>query len=302
MPPPNELFGHDWRVLVGSAEGDTIFGGTVTSELDVQFSVKKSMKVEPNKCDLTIFNLPKNVRQELEELSIYDPKKKKHGSKRGEAKVPKTGHIRVEIEAGYKTSGRSLIFRGDLRRAISTYEQDGTWATKIEGEDGGRTSLASRVSLSFPPGTTRLQVVQQCAAAMGLGLGNILEVQGRLSSTYSSGTVLDGQASKELDGVLRSANLRYSIQNGVLQFAATSPGREVPALLLTPETGLIGLPHRDSSGLVVVEMMMLPNVAPGAYLSVVAPTYKGTLQIERAEYAGDSSGVDWGVKAECYVR
>lgn len=296
-----ELRQRDWLVRVAGFE----FSG-----LDIEFDVKKSLRPEPNTCSLTVFGLSDASRRSVEQLNIYDPKKVKGASKTatiGEvktklptsvARAPKPGKIRVEIEAGYKEA-RSLIWRGDLRRGITHYDGPEI-RLEIEGEDGGRTLLQSRVNQTFPPGTRVLDVVKECAGALGIGLGNIRAVESKLNGVYTHGTSISGQASELLAGILRRAGVNYSVQNGVLQFRELGKGLVTRGLLLNQHTGLIGRPERDATGAIMATTLLIPDVAPGAYVQLDSRDFKGTYFIKSVNSRGQSAGNDWYHVLELY--
>lgn len=277
--------------------------GRDISELDIEFDVKKSLRPEPNTCSLVVYGLAKSSRRAIEALNIYDPKKVKGASKTatiGEVKTaaptavsraPKAGKIRVEIEAGY-VEGRSLIFRGDLRRGI-THRDGAEIRMEIEGEDGGRTLLQSRVNMTFPPGTRQLDVVTQCALALGVGLGNIREVSALLNGEYTHGTALVGQASELLSGILRRARLSYSVQNGVLAFRQNGKGLATRGLLISQDTGMVGSPERDAGGGLMVTTLLIPDVAPGSYVQLVSEDFKGAYYIKSVNSKGSTFGNEW---------
>ncbi len=302
-PYRKELFGRDWRVRVGvpyqsATTGMTVISGLDISELDIEFEVEKDLTAEPNKCTLKVYNLRPEVRGALEQQNIYDPKTR--GNKDAQkAKQVQSGRIRVEIEAGYKSTSRALIFRGDLRRAISSPDSDKSWVTSIEGEDGGRTVTSSRVTESFPAGTTKLAVVKRLLEALGLGNGNLLEAEATLASAvYSHGTVLDGPAARELAGVLRSAKLTYSIQDGAIQFLNVGKGLNRRAVLLDYASGLVGSPERDTSGLVKVTSLMNPDLFVGCYVFLDSNDLKGSFLIQKITYTGNTAGDDWYARLE----
>ncbi len=270
------------------------------SAVDMEFEITKTLRPEPNSCSLTIYGLKKSSRDLLDSLNLYDPKQLKTAPKaRGNVaasasvKAAKTGKIRVEIEAGYKKQ-RSLIFRGDLRRAISSH--DGTsWKTTIEGEDGGTSVLSARVAESFPAGTLKYAVVQRCATAMGVGLGNIIEVSDLITGVFDTGTVLDGSTADELKGILRRMKLTYSIQNGVLQFQRTGSGvgLRVNAVVLSRLTGLVGRPEKDATGEVKATCLLIPNVSAGSYAFLDSESFTGVYRISGVVHKGDTRGDDW---------
>jgi hypothetical protein len=306
-----------WRVIVSTES--SIGTGTATAldvtQLDCSWRIRKSLKPnEPNHCQLTIHNLPAQARQQLEALNTYDPKKTAKGSDKrfraraagqtttglgGSKKALKAGKIRVEIMAGYANTGMTLLFRGDLRRALSKRMEDGSWETEIEGEDGGFSVLTSRVTASYPPGTTLRTVVSDCADAMGVGTGNILQVQGQLNQTFPNGTTLNGSAPDELRRILRRAGVRYSIQDGNLQFLNVGEGLRMSAVLLNAESGLIGSPERDSEGFLQVKCLVNPDLVVGGYIQLDSVDMKGSFRIERTDIECSTFGTEWYINAHC---
>lgn len=285
------LFKRSWKVLIGTSATKAI----ETEDLYIDFEVTKSLAKEPNSATVTVYNLSEANRKAVEGLSLYDPLKKQRRSGKS-PKKPVEGQIRVELEAGYEDA-RSLIFRGDLRRATST-KTAGTWATTIEGEDGGKTYLASRIAQSFPAGTRKYDVAVACAQAMGLGLGGLPSVQSRLNGVYSHGTVAHGWAADVLAGVMRQARIRYSIQNGVVQ--VNYPGEPtVKGLVVSEATGLVGAPSIDTNGLVEFTTLLLPDIAPGQYVSLKSQNISGTLKIYRVTYSGSVTGSNWYATCSC---
>ena len=272
--------------------------GIVTSELDIDFEIHKTLRREPNTCSLTIFNLSEAHRKQIEALNLYDPKRVP-GAKTAGASKPaagvKAGRIPVEISAGYGDSP-SLLFRGLLRRGVSTFA-DGTWTTKIEGEDGGRSMYAARVSESFPSGTPKVAVISSLVAALGLGLGNLAFILPLIGTkTYASGTIIDGQAADELRRVLRAEGISFSAQNGVVQFLINGHGivgGEVQAYPLTSTTGMVGRPSRDATGEILVTTLLVPNLAPGGYVILTSSGYEGLYRIMGTNDKGSSYGQEW---------
>lgn len=267
-----ELFSRDWRVTVD---------GLRLEGMDVAFKVEKSTKKEPNTCELRIWNLSSAHRQQLEGLSV----KGKNAQ----------GRIRVEIEAGY-VGRRHLIFRGDLRRAV-TKREGPDLVTEIEGDDGGFSLLRAQVDKSFPAGTPVHYVVQGCARALGVGVGNLAELASDLRTqgggTFPTGTVLSGPASVELDRVLRSCGYRWSVQNGVLQLQRPGRALGTVAVLLTSDTGLIGRPSADADGTLSLQALLIPDLYPGARVKLDTEDLKGVYGIEKAVYTGSSHGQEW---------
>lgn len=258
------------------------------SSLDISFEVEKSIKREPNKCAITVINLPSELRQFLSQLST----RKKKGP----------GKIRVALEAGYEEE-TSLIFRGDLRTAVSEKTESGDWETKIEGEDGGQAVLWSRVNRSFPVGTRVETVIRACAEAMSVEPGNVdtaiagarLEDGG---TVYTAGTVLSGPAPDELEGVCRSVGLSWSVQNGVLQLLRRGRAAQPNAVLLSSSSGLVGAPARAADGTIAFKSLLIPDIWPGRQIALDEEDVSGTFRVKSAKYSGDNRADDWYIEGE----
>ena len=273
-----QLFKWDWRVTIA----DQAYTGH-----DVRFEIEKTLKREPNSCQVSIYNLSEKQRNAIQALSL--PKKKA-------SSALQSGKIPVEVEAGY-IGARALWFRGDLRTAQSV--RDGAdWITTVEGEDGGRSILAARINQSFPEGTSVVAVVRACAKAMGLGLGNTDELtraaRTRAGSTFSHGTVLSGKADQELTQLLLSCGLTWSVQNGNLQILKAGAALSTSVLRLAAGTGLLGAPVVNPDGTIEATVQMVAGLFPGGRVQLDSETIKGVYTITKLKTVGDSSGTDWG--------
>lgn len=262
------------------------------SGLHCAFDVTRTKTKEPNTAEITIYNLSAEHRKQIENLSL----KEKVGGK----KVKTGGKILVELEAGYVGS-RSLLFRGHLRYAVSA-KNGGTWETKIEGDDGGKNVSEAEVSRSFPAGTQVSTVVRACAQALGVGTGNLADLEATLrtegGTTFTGGTVLFGKAASELDRVLRSCGYRYSIQNQVLQI--TRPGRSLTVTAVRLTGDVVPSPVINPDGTINVDAPILPDLYPGSRVQLDTEARKGLHGIKEVNYVGDTSpGGDWLAKLTC---
>lgn len=270
-----QLFGRKWRVTVDRTE---------ITDLDVAFAVERSVKPEPNTCELTIWNLNTEQRANLEELR---PKK--------DALVG----IPVKIEAGYE-SATTLIWLGDLRE-IETRRDGPDWVTTLRSGDGEKAIEAARVNLSFSLGTNPAVALRALSKAMGVGPGNLeFFVQKLLLAGNpligSQGLVFSGQASQQLTEWTRSLDMEWSVQDGALQF--TERGKPVvgSAVLITTETGLIDQPTVDQDGIVYGTALMIPGLLPGALAVVKSKRVTGNYRLIQTRHYGDTAGSPWYVE------
>ncbi len=277
------LIQRDYRLVIDELD---------VTGLDITFDVTRTLKKTDNTAEIDIFNLRADHRKQIEDQPFP----------------------RVILEAGYKRSPTdpdksapmSVIFNGLLRDTNSRREPTGDWITTISSRDGRaqrkKGERQGRIARSFPPGTSITKVVQECARAMGVGVGNLASLRSvefpRAGAIYSCGTVLSGDAANELDGILRSAGLEYSIQNGVLQILSRAQALNNLAVVLTPETGLLGSPSISSSGVASGECLLIPDLFPGRKIEIRSASVLGFFVMTHCKYRGDTRDNDWTIGFE----
>lgn len=218
------LFRRDWTIIVDNLD---------VSNLAFEFEILSTIKKEPNKCRLVIYNLNKDHRAQLFKRNRPDSNSKK------------TVGIPVTIQAGY-VGNKQVIFSGDLNEVSG--ERDGVnWKTVIIGSDGGRAYREGRINKTYGTGTSFNTILSDCAASMGVGLGNLssignVEIPG-IGTTTATPFTPSGNAAQELDRILRSAGFRWSIQRGNLQILQIGQPLQADAVLISPESGLIASPQ-----------------------------------------------------------
>lgn len=270
------LFRRAWRVQVGSLD---------VSDLAISFKAKRTLAQRAGTLDLTIRNLTEEHRREIQSARRF--------------------RTFVEVMAGYQ-GGMSLIFRGDLRKAVPGRE--GTdWLVKVTAGDGEHALRTARVSRSFAPGATVQAVVEHIAEAMGVGVGNATTALrgatlGALGSTFPEGVVLFGQAAEELTRLCASARKVWSIQEGNLQILPLGGALAREAILLSADTGMVGTPEVVSRRVITVKALLQPGLVPGQQVLVRSDALltSAPWRITEAEYSGDTHGTDWYATLTCH--
>lgn len=280
-----QLFQRDFSLTVDTLK---------ITELDVSFKVTRALGREPNTAEISVKNLTEAHRAQLTEKAS----------------------VRVVLEAGYKvdgggaltgpgatfSSGTSLIFAGDLRE-VKTMREGADLVTRISSGDGEKGRRQARINRSFGPGSSLLTVIEACAEAMGVGLGNLRELRNPefqgAGGVFPSGTAVSGSVADILGDILRSAGFTYSIQDGQLQILKRGTALAATAVVLSSETGLIDTPNLSSDGTMRARMLMTPDVFPGRKIEMRAENVRGFFRVKRAEYTGDTTGADWFIDVEC---
>lgn len=275
------LFLRTWAVTVGTLR--------VTPPMRVAFDLERTLRPQPNKGTVRIHNLTRAHQAEIEQAE----------------------EAQVIVEAGYeRLRGLETIFRGEIFRArganppsLSTSLSMVDAVTSIEARDGGRAYQRARVSQGFEPGVSLATVIRALTDAMGIGEGNArdavalaeLEAGG---ATFPEGTVVTGQASRELTRLLGSMGLTWSVQHGALQVIRRGEVLQTDAVLISPSTGLVGFPEVGARGRVTVQAKLIPDLWPGRRIDLESRRVTGSYRARSVRYAGDSHANEWGARLE----
>ena len=292
-----ELFHRRWKVTIATLA----FTG-----LDIAFRIEKSLKDEPNKCQLSVWNLNTEHRAAIEALN---PETKivsattKAKAKVSARKMALKG-IPVKIEAGLGEEGDlSLLWLGDLRSGHSVREGP-DWVTKFESGDGEKAYQNARMNVSYGPKTPVATALRAMVRALGVGPGNVeamvhkLEING-VGRIFPQGTVYSGPVVPHLNDFARSAGIEWSIQDGNMQILDRGKALEQrKAITVSAETGMLDSPTVDVDGILTVKMLLVPEIWPGRILVLEADRIKGNYRADAVTYVGDSAGDDWGVEIQ----
>ena len=259
-------------------------GGLLWDQQRIRFKIKKTLRREPNEATITISNLSAESRRIVTD--------------RGTPVVLRAGYA-SNIATIY--SGQVFTFedeRNDTERDLTLTCRDGDSA------------WLGYVSQSWGAGVPRLTVVTALAAEMGLtlasGSADLIAANGSTRGPY----VAHGHAFEELDDFLRPLGLSWSIQDGLLQVIAANASNGQSAVLLTPQTGLIGVPKRmekyhkpgsKNHGVptqVEFQSLLQPSLVPGRQVRLESDAITGNYIVQVAEFSGDTHGDDWAVTCQ----
>lgn len=251
-----ELFGRVCTLEVGSFKW---------TDLRVVFRVDRSLTKSPNPAQITIYNLSEGSRRAIDQEGLP-----------------------VRLIAGYNNAPQT-VFIGDLQRLEVT--KDGAdIATRIIARDGG-TSWTRNVSRSLSGGNlTLLGAVSQLSQVMGTPLDATSQAALK-GIKLRRALALRGQAAQSLDVLLRSAGYEWSIQSGSLQVLQSGAALPTRAVLLSPSTGLVGVPEQQErkKGW-IVQSLLQPKIAPGVPVVLQSLAASGQYRARRVVHSGDTHG------------
>lgn len=272
------LFKREVIATVGN-QGET---GLRVKDLDVFFAIESDITPEPDRAEVTIYNLSAESRNIIANLNS-------------------TG--RVIVEAGYTQNqdspGTSIIFEGDVTRTTSAL-QDGDIVTTIEASSGLLSrSLTKRLDKSYPKLTTLRKVIEDLAAVANVAVPRSTLNQLSLGNTalqFPKGKNVSGPAWETLVHLLEDSGFKPTVQAGALFVTPVDASAVVVGVKLTPQTGLLGTPYIDDNGLLTGRSLMIPDMLPGRFVQVTSEFISGTFQLESCTYSGSLFENDFGIE------
>lgn len=276
LPDAIDLFDRTYRLQIEDL---------LITELHVTLDVKRSLSAKvANSAEVTVFNLSTSNRKRLQALQ----------------------NVFVSLEAGFD-GHNSLIFRGDLREAWS--HREGTnWITEVSSASAIKQRKSARVNTAFPAGTSVATVLEHCAKALQIGMGNVEKVAPRAKlwnvspPAFTTGYVASGDAVSQLDRVCRSCGLEWSIQDNQLQLLDRGKSLAEDGIILGPGSGLLESPELGKGGVVRCKALMIPGLYPGRRVELHTEHVQGVYRIETTHHKGGfDEGDEWGAELELTV-
>lgn len=259
--------------------------------LKVTFNVEKNSNKDPNRAEVTIYNLNPANRRTLQQGNLVAQARRE---------PPLTYEWPLEIEAGYVGSIEGL-FKGNITFANSRKEST-TWVTDIECGDGEDNYRSARMSKSYGPGTPVIAVIYDAIVVLGIGPGNLSVLTAiaprKVFTTFKKGVSVSGQVVDILDKYVSSMGFQWSIQDGQLQFLRPKQTTLEEVVLLTKETGLIGSPEQGEDGTVTVKSLLQGKLKPGRRVVIKSQMVVGMFKIDKVNHYGDTWGGDWYSEVE----
>ena len=277
-------FDRQYRFAAGPPGGAGFEIGATTPEsptaLHIRFMVDKCDTEAPNTALITLWNL------NPEHLAILNQR-----------------DCVVTLRAGYDNH-RPLAFVGTVTYA-ETMLDGGDRETHMEAVDGRIELRDGYVSLSYFGKINTKKIIEDSAAEMGVALTFSHNAQ---FADLPNGFSYVGPGRVALDKACASSGLKWSIQNGVLQVKLKGGTMTRQAYLLSPETGLLGIPRKitygaDSDGGAEqfgweVEYFLNGAIGIGDFIRLESRYVKGYFRVRSVEMRGDNLEGDW----KCITR
>jgi hypothetical protein len=275
------LYGRRYRVLV-SQSGQTALD---VSNLHVTFVVQKTMLMQPNYSEITIYNL----NAETENSIIQEG-------------------YRVVIEAGYEGDQYGVIFDGDVLQAIRGKENGNTYTLTLVCLDSDRFMNFGFANFTILRGQTSRDISYNIInkAKIPSQFGSISE---SLNNTkLTRGKVVFGLAKDYLRQIAQSHKATFYTEDGKVNIVTATDLPKEAAIELSPKSGLIDMPSQYEYG-VQAKCLLNPRIRPNTFVHIDNSLIRakrvelnqivrsldadGIYRVMTITYTGDNRGNDW---------
>ncbi len=244
--------------------------GETQINLRTQFKIDKTQDGTANKGLITIVNASPATR------SLLERQKENKGE--------------IQLVAGYE-DGIGTLFLGDVL-GVNVDRQGADIMVNIEAEDKGRKIVDARLELGFTNSVTSKQIIEEAIKALAVGRGT---VKGLIGRTYEDGFSYSGKASDLLDQITQEQELDWNIRDGDLQIIPKGETTGETAVLLGPDTGMLGVPSKTENGFSAVSLLN-NQLNPGRLVKLVNSTQvelNGFYKVEKVIHTGDTKEGAW---------
>lgn len=226
------LFGRRCRITVSDSSSNALD----VSQLHCIFSIIKSIQMEPNTSEISIYNL--NAQTENNII---------------------LNGARITVEAGYEGTQFGLIFDGDILQCVREKEDANTYKLIIIALDSDRAINFDVANFSIMRGQTQRSMVEHITneAKNPVSLGSISETLN--NTTLTRGKVFFGKSSDYLIQIAKSNGLKSYMDSGTLNFINLEELPKDEIIQLNPESGLIGVPEQSDYG-VAGQCLLNPQI------------------------------------------
>ena len=303
-------------LVVANAAGQ----GVELGSFRVVFRVQRGDTNTPNACDVRIYNLTDDEANSL--LQTQTPE-----------------FTQLVLKAGYQSQTLGLLFSGSIKQTRKGREDQRNSYLDITAADGDAAYNYSATALSLvasqnTPKNAIEQIVQRMAGvAIGspIGGGNGQTVSmGYTPSTLNPnpgvrGRVYYGDSVDALTEIAEANDCTWSIQNGQVVFIPKTTYLPDEAIVISPLTGLIGVPEQTQNGL-TMRVLLNASIKIGQRVQLIAPAInqlrygldansqalaslqktsetkinlQGMYYVMRADHQGDTRGIPWYTDLVC---
>lgn len=250
--------------------GEGTFDGTNNAKsfegLETTVSIDKPGLPDQNKAKVVIIGMALDDMRQLTMLAFKPLKSQKN---------------LISIYAGDAENGMEQCFYGEITAANADFSSAPTIKMNIEAAAGAYASLKAESPIAVKGQQTAASLIEQIAKDNGYSFEN----KGVSSSVKNA--VFNGSPIEKAYSIARQVNAELLIDDGKFVLLPYDKGRNEAgnAVLLTPETGMLGYPSFNNDG-VSVKCLYNPALELGGMVKIesIVPGASGVWKITKLSH------------------
>lgn len=268
------LFRRAYSLTLQPAGFVSILAQKFSDQLRITFDIEKNSYSTSNKSKIEVYNLSSDSRAKYTKGSL------------------------LTLQAGYITTIDTL-FIGIVTGRVMNTRKGPDIITSFEFGDGEKEIFYTNFDQSYPPATPVIMIINDLVQAMKIRLGSVTGIP--VTAIYNKGFVASGSVKRNLDYITKSYNLQWSIQNGELQILPIGAALLQQAVLVSQNTGMIGVPSEGNGGdnITTFTSLLNPKLAPSALVALQSEQFNGIYTIKSVKHEGDTHSNKWQSTCEC---
>lgn len=273
------LFERNYEMTLGTKTFSSIDPVTQRNRdaLRVVFDAQKTDEPEPNKARFRIYNLSKDSRNTLTRSKLDE----------------QTEGTPVLFKAGYQTSLKDII-QGEVT-SFFTFQSGPDVITELVVQDGFTRIQTATFEETFEKNTPISTILQALANSLiPGGSSNFSAILDVLNNLVEKGTTFSGSSRDLLTELLKKHKAKWNVQDGKLEvYRPGVPQSTAQTLLLSPQTGLVGIPKKTDSG-IDFDTLLIGEIKPGSVVLINSNNFNNqTVLCRSVRYFGDNFGQTW---------
>lgn len=271
------------------------------SDLRVSFRIHRGDFQTPNTADIRIWNVAPET-----------------------ANLLQNEFTDVVLSAGYQDSNFGQIFQGSIKQVRQGRIDQKDSYVDVTAADGDEAynfaSIVYSLAAGRPP-KDHVQAMLQTMAKLEIGRGAVPDFT---TNALPRGCVFYGATKDELRDFSITNDVNWSIQDGLLTFIPVAGPIQSGVIIVSPDTGLVGVPEQTQNG-ISVRADLNPNLKIGQVIQItdtinqlrldISPLSQGDNQVFQkttgklngqgfyyvmvADHFGDTRGNDWYTDMIC---
>lgn len=290
------LYGRKYRVLVSNINNEALD----VSNLRCTFRIEKVAMQTANYAEVSIYNLSAGTEAEI--------------IKEGDRVIVEAGYQGVIttdangnlIEATPKQYG--VIFDGLVIQALRDKEDNVNYKLTLVCMDGDSFLANNIIKLSVGGGQNQRQIVETIVSKAETPTETARITPDLSTQTLPRGKVFFGTPKQYLNKIASDNNANFWVDDGAVYITKSTDIPAGEALVLTPQTGLLGVPQQNQDG-IECKCLLNPNIKLMTMIKIDNSMIRqlkqqvgqypalldadGQYQVYKVSYVGDTRGDDW---------